>query len=91
MNIDKGDLEIWHYREIVEDGEVEDENLQIAFSDAIKVEPDFEVGEEFSEQVKLGSILDVVRFYLFAKILFQRSWNMKKIMFTKNTKSVSAT
>jgi N utilization substance protein A len=53
VNIDKGDLEIWHYREIVEDGEVEDENLQIAFSDAIKIEPDFEVGEDFSEQVML--------------------------------------
>jgi len=53
VNIDKGDLEIWHYREIVEDGEVEDISLQIAFSDAVKVEPDFEVGEEFSEQVKL--------------------------------------
>lgn len=53
VNIDKGDLEIWHYREIVEDGEVEDEHLQIAFSDAIKVEPDFEVGEDFSEQIFL--------------------------------------
>ena len=53
VNIDKGDLEIWHYREIVEDGEVEDENLQIEFSQAIKVEPDFEVGEDFSEQVRL--------------------------------------
>lgn len=53
VNIDKGDLEIWHYRDIVEDGEVEDENLQIAFSEAIKIEPDFEVGEEFSEQVFL--------------------------------------
>lgn len=54
VNIDKGDLEIWRYREIVEDGEVEDENLQIAISEAIKVEPDFEVGEEFSELIKLG-------------------------------------
>jgi len=53
VNIDKGDLEIWHFRDIVEDGEVEDENLQIAISDAIKVEPDFEVGEEFSEQIWL--------------------------------------
>ncbi|MDP2721184.1 MAG: transcription termination factor NusA [Bacteroidales bacterium] len=53
VNIDKGDLEIWHYREIVEDGQVEDENLQIALSDAIKVEPDFEVGEEFSQQIWL--------------------------------------
>ncbi len=54
VNIDKGDLEIWRYREIVEDGEVEDENLQVAISEAIKVEPDFEVGEEFSELIKLG-------------------------------------
>ncbi len=53
VNIDKGDLEIWHYREIVEDGEVEDEHLQVAFSDAIKIEPDFEVGEDFSEQIFL--------------------------------------
>jgi transcription termination/antitermination protein NusA len=53
VNIDKGDLEIWHNRLIVEDGEVEDEALQIAFSEAIKVEPDFEVGEDFSQQVWL--------------------------------------
>ncbi len=46
VNIDKGDLEIWRLREIVEDGEVEDDNLQIAYSQAIKIEPDFEVGEE---------------------------------------------
>ncbi len=54
VNIDKGDLEIWRNREIVEDGEVEDENLQIAFSEAIKIEPDFEVGEEASEELKLS-------------------------------------
>jgi len=54
VNIDRGDLEIWHTREIVEDGEVEDPNLQIAFSDAIKIEPDFEVGEEVSEQIFLS-------------------------------------
>ncbi len=54
VNIDKGDLEIWRNREIVEDGEVEDENLQIAFSEAIKIEPDFEVGEEVSEELKLS-------------------------------------
>lgn len=54
VNIDKGDLEIWRNREIVEDGEVEDENLQIAFPEAIKIEPDFEVGEEVSEELKLS-------------------------------------
>jgi len=54
VNIDRGDLEIWHNREIVEDGQVEDPNTQIAFSDAIKIEPDFEVGEEVSEQIFLS-------------------------------------
>ena len=53
VNIDKGDLEIWRYRDIVEDGEVEDENTQIALSEAIKIEPDFEAGEEVSEEIKL--------------------------------------
>jgi N utilization substance protein A len=53
VNIDKGDLEIYHLRQIVEDGEVEDENLQIAYSEAIKIEPDFEVGEEVSEEIKM--------------------------------------
>ncbi|MFO8087162.1 MAG: NusA N-terminal domain-containing protein, partial [Bacteroidales bacterium] len=53
VNIDKGDLEIWQNREIVEDGEVEDENSQIAYSDAVKIEPDFEVGEEVSTEIKI--------------------------------------
>lgn len=53
INIDKGDLEVWRNRIIVEDGEVEDENKEIAYSQAIKIEPDFEVGEEVSEEVKL--------------------------------------
>lgn len=53
LNIDKGDLEVWRNREIVEDGAVEDENSQIELSEAIKIEPDFEVGEEASEEVKL--------------------------------------
>ena len=53
VNIDRGDLEIWRFREIVDDGEVEDDNLQIAYSDAIKIEPDFEVGEEVSEEIKM--------------------------------------
>ena len=48
VNIDKGDLEIWRNREIVEDGSVEDENMEIAYSEAIKVEPDFENGKKES-------------------------------------------
>jgi N utilization substance protein A len=53
VNIDRGDLEIWRNRQIVEDGAVEDENTQIALSDAVKIEPDFEVGEDVSEELKL--------------------------------------
>ncbi|OQX76431.1 MAG: transcription termination/antitermination protein NusA [Bacteroidetes bacterium 4484_249] len=52
VNIDKGDLEIWRFREIVEDGAVENENLEIEYSEAIKIEPDFEIGEEVSEEIK---------------------------------------
>src|SRR5688500_12549817 len=55
VNTEKGDLEIYHKRIIVEDGAVEDENSQIAYSDAVRIEPDFEVGEEVYEEVKLES------------------------------------
>ncbi len=53
VNIDKGDLEVWRNRIIVEDGEVEDSNSQIAYSEALKIEPDFEIGEEVTEEVKM--------------------------------------
>jgi N utilization substance protein A len=53
INPDKGDVEIWINREIVPDGEVEDENIEISLSNAVKIEPDFEVGEEVAEEVKL--------------------------------------
>lgn len=53
INTDKGDVEMWRNRTIVEDGMVEDDNTQIAHSEAIKIEPDFEVGEEVTEEVKL--------------------------------------
>jgi len=56
INPDKGDLEIWWNREIVPDGEVEDANSEIALSEAIKIEPDFEVGEEASEEVRLENL-----------------------------------
>lgn len=55
INPEKGDLEIWRNREIVDDGEVEDENVEVSLSDALKVEDDFEVGEELSEEIKLES------------------------------------
>ncbi|MBF02012.1 MAG: transcription termination/antitermination protein NusA [Flavobacterium sp.] len=53
INPDKGDMEIWRNRTVVENGEVEDENSEISLADARKIEPDFEVGEEVSEEVKL--------------------------------------
>ncbi len=54
VNVDRGDLEIQRYREIVEDGDVENEFTQIALSEAIKIEPDFEVGEEVMENIRLS-------------------------------------
>tara|TARA_R110001592_G_scaffold69489_4_gene213222 strand:+ start:30247 stop:31482 length:1236 start_codon:yes stop_codon:yes gene_type:complete len=53
VNPDKGDVEIWRNRVIVEDDELEDDNTEIALSEALKIEPDFEVGEEVSEELKL--------------------------------------
>jgi transcription termination/antitermination protein NusA len=55
VNDNSGDLEIWHNREIVHDGEVEDERKEIALKDAHRIEPDFEVGEELTEEVTLES------------------------------------
>jgi N utilization substance protein A len=58
INIDKGDLEIWRNREVVDDEFAEDsfdydENKHISFSEAHKIEPDYEIGEELSEPVNL--------------------------------------
>ena len=53
INPDKGDLEIWRNRVVVENGKVEDPNQEIELSEAQKIEPDFEVGEDVSEEVKL--------------------------------------
>ena len=56
INPDKGDLEIWRNRIVVADGEVEDENEEISLTDAQKIEPDFEIGEDVSEEVKLADL-----------------------------------
>ena len=53
INPDKGDLEIWRNRVVVADGEVEDDNEEISLTDARRIEEDFEVGEDVSEEVKL--------------------------------------
>lgn len=53
VNAEKGDLEIIRHRMIVEDGQVEDPLAQVAYSEAVKIEPDFEVGEELYEEIDL--------------------------------------
>lgn len=63
VNPDKGDLEIWRNRTVVEDGAVEDDNMEIELSVALKIEPDYEVGEEVSEEVKL---IDLGRRFILA-------------------------
>ena len=51
VNPTQGDFEIWRNREIVEDGAVTDSNLQVSLSEARKTDPDFEVGEEMTDEV----------------------------------------
>ena len=53
INIDKGDFEIWRNRIVVADGDVEDANMQITLSEVHKIDEDYEVGEEFADEVKL--------------------------------------
>src|SRR6187402_123936 len=53
VNAEKGDLEIMRRRTIVEDGQVNDPLAEVAYSDAVKIEPDFEVGEELFEPIDL--------------------------------------
>jgi N utilization substance protein A len=55
INIDKGDFEIWRNREVVNDSEIEDNNRQIALSDAKKIDEDYEIGEDVTDEVKLAS------------------------------------
>ncbi len=53
INPDKGDLEIWRNRVIVEDNELVDPNMEIKLSEALKIDEDFEVGEEVTDEVPL--------------------------------------
>lgn len=53
INIDKGDFEIWHYREVVADEDFEDPAKEITLTEAKKIDPEFEIGEEVSDEVKL--------------------------------------
>lgn len=73
INTEQGDLEIYRNRLIVDDGEVEDENLQISISDAKKLEADYEIGEEAIDQVPMD-------FFGRRNILAARQTLMTKIM-----------
>lgn len=55
VNVDKGDFEIYHNRTVVDDDALEDPLRQIKLSDAIRIEPDFEVGDDVSEEVPISS------------------------------------
>ncbi len=55
VNVDRGDFEIYHNREIVEDADFQDPLRQIKYSDAIKIEPDYEVGEEVTETISIDT------------------------------------
>ncbi len=87
VNIDRGDLEVWRNRVIVDDGAVEDENKEIAYSDAIKIEPDFEVGEDVSEEVKMKDFgrreILAMRQNLISKVLEYEKDNVYKTYIDK--------
>ena len=77
VNPDKGDFEIYRNRIVVADGEVKDEYKEVSLTDAQKIEPDYEVGEEVSERIdfaKFGrrAILNL-RQTLAAKVLARSS------------------
>ena len=82
INPDKGDLEIWRNRVVVADGMSEDDNEEIELSEARKIEPDFEIGEDVSEEVKLVQLgrraILALRQNLISKIFEHDSTNIFK-------------
>src|ERR1700757_3544219 len=82
VNAEKGDLEIMRRRTIVENGAVEDPLAQIAYSDAVKLEPDYEVGEDLYEEIE---ILDFGRRAILAakQTLASRISDLKKNVLAK--------
>ena len=55
INPEKGDLEIWRNRTVVEDGAVENPNTQIAVSEVKAIDPTYEIGDEYADEIKLAS------------------------------------
>lgn len=84
VNPDKGDFEIWRNREVVADEDLENPNLQIALTEAQKIDASYEVGEEVTDEVIFANfgrraILNL-RQTLASKIL-----ELEKTVFTTNT------
>jgi transcription termination/antitermination protein NusA len=82
VNAEKGDLEIVRHRMIVEDGNVNDPLAEVPYSEAIKIEPDFEVGEELYQEIE---ILDFGRRAILAakQTLASRIGDLKKNVLVK--------
>jgi N utilization substance protein A len=82
VNAEKGDLEIMRRRTIVEDGQVMDPLAEIAYTDAVKIEPDFEVGEDLYEEI---DIMDFGRRAILAakQTLASRISDLKKNVLVK--------
>ena len=82
INPDKGDLEIWRNRIVVADGFSEDDNEEIELAEARLIEPDFEIGEDVSEEVKLVDLgrraILALRQNLISKIYEHDSTNIFK-------------
>ncbi|CAM3871623.1 transcription termination factor NusA [Flavobacterium branchiophilum] len=82
INPDKGDMEIWQRRVIVADDDLDLDHLEITLTDARKIEPDFEIGEEVSEEVKLVDLgrraILALRQNLISKIHEHDSTNLYK-------------
>ncbi|GGF67704.1 transcription termination factor NusA [Wenyingzhuangia marina] len=82
VNPDKGDLEIWRNRVVVADEMSEDDNEEIELSEARKIEPDFEIGEEVSEEIKLHQLgrraILALRQNLISKLYEHDSTNLYK-------------
>ena len=82
INPDKGDLEIWRNRVVVADGFSEDDNEEIELAEARLIEPDFEIGEDVSEEVKLVDLgrraILALRQNLISKIYEHDSTNIFK-------------
>ncbi len=88
VNAEKGDLEIVRRRMIVDDGAVADPLAEVAYSDAVKIEPDFEVGEELYEEI---NIMDFGRRAILAakQTLASRISDLKRMYWSRNTVNVS--